>query len=64
MTRQTSLFVVSLLVLAVSAAVVILLIPSLLSSGEQVSAWAVGVPAFLAAVSAAGMWHWRPPTSI
>jgi len=51
MNRRTLQFVVSL---AVSAAVLILLIPSLFRPGKQVDIWLVGGPAILVVASAAG----------
>lgn len=58
-TRETLLFVVCVLGLAVSSSLVILLVPSLFQPGEQVSAWTLGVPGCLAVVFAAGGLHWR-----
>ena len=62
MNRQTSLFVISLVGMAASAAVLILLIPSLFRSGEQVDIWLVGGLGVLAVAFAAGTRRWRPPT--
>lgn len=63
MTRERLLFLISLAGMAVSAAVLILLTPSLFDSGEQSSVWAVGVPACLTVAFAAGTLYWRPSTS-
>ncbi|MFV2102284.1 hypothetical protein [Micromonospora sp. LOL_024] len=60
MTRETVLFVVCLLGMAVSSSVLILLVPSLFQPGEQVSLWALGLPAGLAVGFAVGSLHWRP----
>jgi len=63
MNRETLLFVVCVLGLAVSSSVVILLVPSLFQPGVQVSAWMLGVPGFLAVVFAAGGLHSRASRS-
>ena len=63
MTRETLLFVVCVLGLAVSSSAVILLVPSLFEPGQQVGGWTLGVPAALAAAFAAGGLRWRPSTS-
>ncbi|GAA0988979.1 hypothetical protein ENKNEFLB_02871 [Nocardioides aquaticus] len=60
--KSTKLFVVSLLGLAVSAAVLILLIPSLFGSGEHADTWLVVGLALVAAAFAVGTRYWRPPT--
>lgn len=60
MKNETLLFVVSLIGLAVSAAVLILLVPSLFRSGEPASVWAFGVSASLTVVFAVGTRHWQP----
>jgi uncharacterized membrane protein YbhN (UPF0104 family) len=56
------LFIVSLVSMAVSAAVLILLIPSLFRPGEQVDIWLVGGLVVLVVALAAGARRWRPPT--
>ncbi len=61
---RTWLFVVSLVGMAVSAAVLILFIPSLFQSDEHGNAWTVGVLACLAVVFAVGTLYWRPSASI
>ncbi|WP_092629180.1 hypothetical protein [Actinopolyspora mzabensis] len=61
--KETWLFVVSLAGMAVSAAALMLLIPSLFDSGEQGDFWGIGVLACLAVVFAVGMLYWRPSTS-
>lgn len=63
MMKRAWLFVLSLVGMAVSAAVLILLIPSLFRSDEQASVWAVAVLACLAVAFAVGTRYWRPPTS-
>ncbi|MBX7269664.1 hypothetical protein KIF24_29060 [Micromonospora sp. Llam7] len=60
MTRETVLFVVCLLGMAVSSSVLILLVPSLFQPGERISLWVVGVPACIAVGFAVGSLHWRP----
>ncbi len=60
MTRRTALLVVCVLGLAVSAAVLVLLLPPLFSPGEQAGPWAVGVSAVLAVVFAGGCLRWGP----
>ena len=60
LTKKTWMFVLSLVGLAVSAALLILLIPSLFHSGEQAGFWTAGVLAFLAVVFAVGTRYWRP----
>lgn len=62
MKKKTWMFVISLLGLAVSAAVLMLLIPPLFNSGEQGSPVAVGVLGCLAVAFAAGMLYLRPST--
>lgn len=64
MNRRTLPFIVSLVSMAVLAAVLILLIPSLFRPGEQVNIWLVGSLAVLVAAFAAGTRHWRPPTPV
>lgn len=66
MNKRTLLFIVSLVGMAVSAAVLILLIPSLFGPGEQVDIWLVGGLAVLVVAFAAGTrrWRWRPPTPV
>ncbi|MBB5999023.1 hypothetical protein [Streptomonospora salina] len=62
MMKKTWMFVVSLLGMSVSAAVLISLIPPLFHSGEQGSVWAVGMLACLTVVCAAGARFLRPST--
>ena len=62
MNKRTLLFIVSLVSLAVSAAVLILLIPSLFRPGEQVDIWLVGGLAVLVVDFAVGTRRWRPTT--
>ncbi|WP_407342235.1 VOC family protein [Pengzhenrongella phosphoraccumulans] len=62
MDRRSLLCVVSLVSLAVSAAVLILLIPSFFRPGEQVDLWLVGVLAVLVLAFAAGTRRWHPTT--
>jgi hypothetical protein len=64
MNRRTLLFIVSLVGMAISAAVLILLIPSLFRPGEQVDIWLVGGLAVLVVALAAGARRWRPPTPV
>ncbi|MBA8826265.1 hypothetical protein FHX42_003641 [Saccharopolyspora lacisalsi] len=64
MRKKTWLFVISLVGMAASAAVLILFIPSLFRSGEQGDVWAVGVLACLTVAFAVGARYWRPSTSI
>jgi len=64
MKRQALLFLVSLISLAVSAAALILLIPSQFRPGEQVDIWLVGSLAVLVVAFAAGTRRWRPPTPV
>ncbi|SDP67202.1 hypothetical protein SAMN04487905_1075 [Actinopolyspora xinjiangensis] len=61
--KQTWLFVVSLAGMAVSAAVLMLYIPSLFRSGEQDGFWTLGVLACLTVTFAVGTRYWRPSTS-
>ena len=63
MMKKTWMFVMSLVGMTISAAVLILLIPSLFRSGEQASLWTVGVLASLTVAFAVGMLYWRPSTS-
>lgn len=62
MSRTRWLFVVSLVGMAVSAAVLIWLLPSLFRSGEHHTAWLYGLLAVLVAVFGAGVRRWRPAT--
>jgi len=64
MNGRTLLFMVSLVATALSAAVLILLIPSLFRTGEQVNIWLVGGLAVLVVAFAAGTRRWRPPTPV
>jgi membrane protein DedA with SNARE-associated domain len=64
MMKRKWLFVISLLGMAVSAAVLILLIPSLFREGEQTNVWAIVVLACLAMTFAVGTLYWRTSTSI
>ena len=64
MNRRTLLFIVSLVSMAVSAAVLILLIPSLFRPGEQVDTWLVGGLTVLVLAFAAGIRRWHPPTPV
>ena len=57
------MFLSSLIGYAVSAAVLISLLPSLFRSGEQGSVWAIGVFACLSVAFALGMLYWRPSPS-
>ncbi|KIH99629.1 hypothetical protein LP52_06960 [Streptomonospora alba] len=57
------MFVISLVGMAMSAAVLILFIPPLFRSGEQGSVWAVGVLTCLTVAFAVGTRYWRPSTS-
>ncbi|PRW62948.1 hypothetical protein [Actinopolyspora mortivallis] len=61
--RGTRLFVVSLAGMSVSAAVLMLLIPSLFHADEQPSFWGLGVLACLTVAFAVGARYWRPSTS-
>ncbi|NYH79667.1 hypothetical protein FHR84_003005 [Actinopolyspora biskrensis] len=61
--KETWLFVVSLVGMAVSAAAVILQLPSLFHAGEQSSFWGLGILACLTVAFAAGVLYWRPSTS-
>ncbi len=63
MAREAVSFVVCVVGLAVSSSVLILLVPALFEPGGQVSPWALGVPAFLAAVFAVGGLYRRPAAS-
>jgi hypothetical protein len=64
MMQRKWLSVISLLGMAASASVLILLIPSLFREGEQTNVWAIVVLACLAVTFAVGTWYWRPSTSI
>lgn len=64
MNKRTLPFIVSLVSLTISAAVLILLIPSLFRPGEQVDIWLVGGLAVLVVAFAAGTRRWRPPTPV
>jgi hypothetical protein len=64
MMERIWLFVISLIGMAVSAAVLILRIPSLFREGEQTNVWAVVVPACLALSFAVGTLYWRTSKSI
>ncbi|WP_432492342.1 hypothetical protein [Kineococcus auxinigenes] len=57
--NRTVLSVVSVIGAAVSAAALVLLVPSLFRAGEQGHPWAVGVSACLTVLFAAGARHWR-----
>ncbi|WP_092927770.1 hypothetical protein [Actinopolyspora alba] len=61
--KENWLFVVSLAGMTVSAAALMLLIPSLFDSGEQGNFRGIGVLACLAVVFAVGMLYWRPSPS-
>ncbi|WP_033401592.1 hypothetical protein [Actinopolyspora mortivallis] len=61
--KETWLFVTSLTGMAVSAAVLILRIPSLFQAGERASFWGPGVLACLTVVFAVGALYWRPSPS-
>lgn len=63
MLEKTWMFMVSLAGMTISAAVLILLIPSLFRSGGQSSVWAVGILACLAVAFAVGTRYWRPSAS-
>ncbi|GHC80269.1 hypothetical protein GCM10007079_19100 [Nocardiopsis terrae] len=56
--------VMSLVGMAVSASVLILLVLSLFRPGGQGNVWAVGALACLTVVCAVGVRYWRPWTSI
>lgn len=64
MMSKGTLFVISLVGMAVSAAVLVWLIPTLFHSGEQRGAWVYGVLAGITAIFAVGVRYWRPSTSI
>jgi len=64
MNRRELLFVVSLVSMAVSSAVLILLIPLLFRPGGQVDVWLVGSLAVLVVALAAGARRWRPLTPV
>ncbi len=55
-------FVISLLGMAVSAAVLLLLIPSMFGPDGGQDPGVIAVPAVLVAVFAAGTLRWRPST--
>lgn len=57
---ETLLFVSSLVGLAVSAAVVILLVPTLFRSAEPGRVWAAAISGCLAVAFAVGTRRWRP----
>lgn len=57
---RTALFVSSLIGMAASAAVLILLLPSLFRAGEQGSVLGLTVWAVLTLVFAVGTRYWRP----
>lgn len=61
--KQTWMFVISLLGMAVSAAGLILLIPPFFDPGAQGNVWAAGILACLALVLAVGALYWRPSAS-
>ena len=63
MKNMRMLFMVSLIGMAVSAALLIWLIPTLFRPDEQRDAWVYGVPAGLTAIFAVGTRYWRPATS-
>jgi len=58
------LFLVSLVGTAVSAAVLIMLIPSLFRSVDQSTVWAAGVLGCLTLVFAQGTRYWHPSRTI
>lgn len=60
MTRAT-LFVISLVGLALSASVLVLLLPPLIESGGAGRAWVAGGAAVLATARAIGTRWWGPP---
>lgn len=60
MMKHPWLFVTSLIGLAVSAAIVILLIPSLFRSGQYINDWLVGGLVILTAFAVATR-YWRHP---
>ena len=64
MNKRTLLFIVSLVSMDVSAAVLVLLIPSLFRPGKQVDIWLVGGLAILVVASAAGARCWRSSTPV
>lgn len=61
--RQTWLFVASLTGMSVSAAVLILLVPSLFRADAQVATWVVGVLAGLVMAFGFAALYWRPSIS-
>ncbi|WP_026116018.1 hypothetical protein [Nocardiopsis kunsanensis] len=60
--KKTWMFVISLAGMSISAAGLMLLVPSLFGSGEQISIWPLAALACLVAVFAAGTMYWRPST--
>jgi hypothetical protein len=64
MNKRTLLFIVSLVSMAVSAAVLVLLIPSLFRPGEQIDIWLIAGLVVLVVALASGARRWRPPTPV
>lgn len=60
--KKTWMFVISLAGMSVSAAGLILLVPSLFGSGEQTSIWPLAALACLVVVFVVGTMYGRPST--